>query len=341
MATKGLLAKLAAYEQYVTFGDDVIERKHYPSGVLALNHIIANNGGKGIPGGTILQLLGEAKHGKSTLSLDFIAQAQKTGLTEIQVPNGKKDVRLINAAILDYEHSFDRKYAAMIGVDLSKLLVLTPVYAEEGFSLAEPLLEAGLQMLVVDSVGMLVSASEEDKDYDDNEKIGAEAKALGRFLKRANGLLDLADGLMVVINHYRSNLNKMGNASDKKPYGARIMQYAVKATIKVARTQSKNGRGSTDALIEKTKFGPEGLKTHFDIVFGSGIDYAGHTLTLAQRYGIIQKTGNAWFEYEGVKANGLENAAEKYPMDEITARVKQALEHVSSEDIADAKKESE
>lgn len=314
MAKNSLVSLIKDYEEYILFADQPRERYHFRSGILALNYIIANNGGLGIPGGTIVQLLGEAKHGKSTLSLDFIAQAQKTALKEVQIPIGKV-VRTINAAILDFEHSFDPVYAESLGVDITKLLVLTPVYAEDGFNIAEALLEEGLQVLVIDSVGMLVSASEEDKGYDDNEKIGSEAKVLGRFLKRANALADVGNALIIVINHYRANLSPMAR-SDKKPYGARILQYAVKATIKVTRVSTKGDRAEVEAFIEKTKFGPEGLKASFNIVFGKGIDYAQHILTLAIGYGIIEKRG-AWYYYRDYKAQGMDQATEIMPIDII------------------------
>lgn len=323
MGKSSLASVLKDSNKYISFADTERNRHHFPSGVLALNHIIADNDGKGIPGGTILQLLGEAKHGKSTLSLDFIAQAQKTDLLEIEIPNGKNQSRMINAALLDFEHSFDPVYAKMIGVDLSKLLVVSPVYAEEGFNIAEALLSEGLQLLVIDSIGMLVSETEEDKTFQDAEKIGVEAKVLGRFLKRANALIDLTDGLIIVINHYRANLSPMAR-SDKKPYGARILQYAVKATIKVTRTQTKDGKGETDVLIEKTKFGPEALHTRFSIVFGKGIDYKNHILTLSAECGIVQKSGS-WYTYKDLKAQGLDSAADIFPIDEIQVKVSEYL----------------
>ena len=328
MPSKSLAALLKEYEDYTSFGDQERERHYFPSGILALNYIVADNNGKGIPGGSIVQLLGEPTHGKSTIALDYIAEAQKTKLKEIEIPD-RKGTRIINAAIIDFEHSFDKKYAELLGVDTSKLFVISPEYAENGFNLAEGLLQAGLQIMVVDSVGMLVSASEEDKDFNDNEKIGSEAKVLGRFLKRANGLVDVHNSVLFIINQYRANLSPMAR-SDKKPYGARILQYAVKITIKVTRIGEKDGRIDTELFVEKTKLGQGKLKAHFDFLSGQGIDKQGHLLTLAAESGIVGKN-KGWYDYNGIKANGIENSIEKFPMTEIEQKLKDVLSNGEAE----------
>jgi recombination protein RecA len=321
MPVKTLDTILKQYDEYIAFADEPRERHYFPSGILALNYIIDdNNPGKGIPGGSIVQLLGEAKNGKSTLSLDYIAQAQKTGIVELKIGG-----RAINAAIIDFEHSFDPNYAVLIGVDISKLLVVTPKYAEEGFDIAEALVNNGLQMIVIDSVGMLVTQSEEDKSNDDSEKVGSEAKALGRFLKRINALADLADALIIVINQYRANLSSAPHAPDKKPYGARQLQYIAKATIKVARISNKDGKTEIEFFIEKTKMGAEGRKGKFSLIFGQGIDYDQHILTLANAYGMIQKK-SSWYSYGDYKSQGLDNAGDNFPMDEIREKVIAALQ---------------
>lgn len=324
MTSKGLLALLKEYDEYLDFADTVKERHYFPSGILALNSIVANNGGKGIPGGTIIELLGDPKHGKTTLSLDYIAQAQKTGLKEIEVPNGKT-TRFINTVILDFEHSFDPSYATKLGVDVTKVYIVSTLYAEDGFEIALQFLLGGLQLLVIDSVGMLVSRSEEDKTQQDNEKIGSEAKALTRFIKSANALADTADALIIIINQYRANLSPMAR-SDKKPFGARILQYAAKVIIKVTRIKNVTGRSEVEVFIEKTKYGPEGLKAHFDLVFGEGPDYKNHILTLAKEYGIV--AGTTWLSYKDMKAQGIQQAADMFPIEDIAEQVKKVLNEV-------------
>src|SRR6185503_7223772 len=151
MPVKTLDALLKEHDKYVSFADEPKERHYFPSGILALNYIMADNGGRGIPGGSLVQLIGEPKSGKSTLSLDFIAQAQRSGIKEVKLED-----RSVNALYLDFEHSFDPLYAELLGVDLTKLLVITPFYAEEGFDLAEAFVMKGIQVVVVDSMGMLI-----------------------------------------------------------------------------------------------------------------------------------------------------------------------------------------
>jgi recombination protein RecA len=322
MTSKGLLALLKEHDDSVLFADTPQERIYFKSGVLALNSIIANNNGRGIPGGTIMQLLGKPKNGKSTLSLDYIAQAQQLGLNEVEVPDGKT-TRMVNTLILDFEHSFDATYAAMIGVDVSKVYIVKTLYAEDGFEIALQFLLAGIQLVVVDSVGALIAKSEEDKAQTDNEKVGSEAKALGRFIKAANALSDLSNALVIVINQYRANLSPMAR-SDTKPYGGHLLQYLSKVIVKVTRIKNVADRTTVEAYVEKTKFGPEGMKAEFDIVFGAGVDYAGHILTLAKEYGIV--TGTTWLYYGDLKAQGMEAAKKLFPLDDIAALVEAKIQ---------------
>ncbi len=192
------------FEDYLFSPDDLDPTYHFHTGIIGLDTMLSTKGG--IPGGSIVQLLGEPSHGKSTFAYDLIAQAQKQGMKDVII-QGKP----YNTVILDIERSFDRHYAEIIGIDWQKVLVVRTPYAEQSFSIAEKLLLEGIQFVLVDSIGMLVAADEEDKDYTDSEKVAAEAKALGRFTKRANAFMQL-NSVVVVINQYRANLKQMGHA---------------------------------------------------------------------------------------------------------------------------------
>jgi len=319
MANKQTLAKLLLENNdYIRLGNEQKERHYFPSSLIGLNYAIADNKGKGIPGGSIVQLIAKEKRGKTTIALDYLANAQKSGIKEIEIPINKKETRIINAAYIDFERSFDPVYAQKLGVDIDKLLLIETEYAEQSFDFAEALLAEGLQFIIVDSIAGVVAQSEEDKSNMDNEKIGAEAKAIQRFLKRSLALTDIANALLIVINQWRKNISPMA-IKELKPYGAMSIQNWIKATIALERTKNTETRTTIKAFIEKTKFGPEAKQTEFDIVFGQGPDIARHILTLAQDAGII--TGTTWIEYKDMKAQGMKKAIDTFPIEEIKDRV--------------------
>lgn len=318
MANKSAAAIWKEYEQYL---EEDTPKKHFPSGVIALHYMLSDQGG--IPGGAIIQLLGENGHGKTTLSYDLIANAQKSGLRDVKLAGG-----LYNVLILDFERSYDPDYASIFGIDTDKILRIGPPqrkYAEENFDLAEAALLAGIQFVLVDSIGMLVAKDEEDKSNTDSEKVAVEAKALGRFVKRANAFME-NDALIVLINHYRANLQKMGNAPDKKAYGARLVQYAVKLTLELRRVKQEQDRDFIEVFIQKNKLGGrKGMKVAFEIVSTEGIDYKQHILDLALEYQIVEQRGARYYypSYENAthKAHGAADAKETLPMDIIEAAI--------------------
>lgn len=326
LATGGLAKIWKEYEDYLELGSDVVERTHFPTGVIALNQAIGDI--DGITGGSIIQIIGESGRGKSTLSLDFLAQAQKKEINEVELPNGK----VINAVYADFERTFDADYAATIGVDVAKVLVIKTPFAEDTFNIIEELLNAGIQFVIVDSIPMIVPKSEEEKDYNDNEKMASAAGVLGRFIKRSVQLVDSADAVMLLINQYRSNISPMAH-TDKKPYGARIIQYAIKVSISLERVKREDKRMHIQAFVEKTKLGATGKKIEFQIVHGEGIDYNQHLLSLAVDYAIVGKSG-AWYyyhpdgnatkEHNTHRAQG-EGNADKLPLEEIKGKVMEAM----------------
>lgn len=319
----GSLAKVwKDYEDYLSLGNEVEAKTHFPSGVIALNQAIGDV--DGITGGSIIQIIGESGRGKSTLSLDILAHSQRNGLNELELPNGK----VINAVYADFERTFDAEYAETIGVEVAKVLVIKTPFAEDTFNIIEELLNAGIQFVIVDSIPMIVPKSEEDKDYNDNEKMASAAGVLGRFIKRSIQLVDSADAIMLLINQWRSNISPMAH-TDKKPYGARIIQYAIKVSIQLERIKREDKRMHIQAFVEKTKLGATGKKIEFQIVHGVGIDYNQHVLSLALDYGIVEK-GGAWYYYPDKanathRAQGEGNAGTQLPMDEIKGKVMEAM----------------
>lgn len=308
------LAKvLKDYKDAIRPASATVEHHRFTTGLIGLNSAIGTDGY--IPGGSIIQLIGEAKNGKSTLATDITARAQESGIKEIVIPEGK-GTRVVNALWVDFEHSFDPVYAAMIGIDLDKLLVIEPRYGEEGFDIVEAFLSEGLQMVVIDSVPMFEPKSEEDKTFaNDAEKMSSNANPLTRILRRMLHLVHAADALMILINQYRANISQMSR-KEKKAYGARIIQYVARVTIELVRVKNEDTRAHVVATVEKTKLGPEGKQVPFQMEYGKGIDYNQHILEQAEDRGIVEAAG-AWYYYKDMKANGEKKAITTFPMDEI------------------------
>jgi recombination protein RecA len=121
---------LKDYKDSIRIASTEVTHHRFETGLIGLNAALGIDGY--IPGGSIIQLIGEPKHGKSTLSLDMIATAQRSGIKDIEIQDGK-NTRAVNALYLDFEHSFDPVYAKYIGVDTDKLLVVEARYGEEAF----------------------------------------------------------------------------------------------------------------------------------------------------------------------------------------------------------------
>lgn len=297
--------------------DEEIPRHLFKFGLIGLNEIIGNKGG--IPGGSIIQIIANQKCGKTTLALDLIANAQKEGnLKEIEVKISKKETRKVNALYVDFERSFDKDYAQILGVDTSKLYILKCDYAEESFKITEQFLIEGIQIVVLDSIGMLIPKSEEDKTAEDNEKMAASANLLTRNLKRLIPLADHADALVVLINQYRAELSTFSK-TNKKPAGGYFVGYASKLILELARVKNdlEQAEAKVEVFIAKTKFGAEGQKMHFFLEYGKGPDYLEHVLTIAIKYGIIKEATGKRLSYKDLNAHGIEQAKERFPVTEI------------------------
>ena len=314
MAKDTLAKLLKEYDDYLYLGDeDHSNRARFPSGLLYLNQAVGDM--RGFTSG-IVQILGAEATGKTTLSFDIIAHSQKTGVKEIELPSGRK----INTLFLDFERSFDKQYAETCGVDTSKVLVIKTPFAEQTFDLTEQLLIEGIQLIVIDSIAMIIPASEADKSFEENTKVASEAQPIGRFLKRVNQLADDADALVLMINQYRSNISPMAR-TDKKPYGAWIVKHVIKLTIELARVKREDDRMHIEAYVAKNKMGAIGKKVCYEIAHGKGIDLMQNIFLLAVDYGIIEQTGKGRYSYGDLKAHGESKALETFPMDEIKQKV--------------------
>lgn len=334
MAKDQLAQLLREYDEYLSYGDTPLDYIYFPTSVVGLNQAFGNV--KGVRSRAIIQVIGDQGRGKTTLSLEMLGIAQKKGiLTDITLPNG----RVINAVFADFERTFDTVYATKIGVDTSKVYIIRTPFAEQTFEIILALYEAGLKFAIVDSIAMIIPKSEDGKDMTkDNPKVAAEAQALQRFLKLAVQHVFDANALLILINQYRANLNQMGNASDKKAYGARAIQYVMQLSVDLRKIATVDNRMRIKAFVEKSKQGAGGRAMEFEIIQGAGIDRAYHVLEFAVENELVEK-GGAWYYYPN-KANATHKAqgkgqANNLPIDEIEAKLIDILANTEIEGVED------
>lgn len=270
----------------------------------SLNRLV----GKGIKGGTILQLLGDKSTGKTSLALDLVANAQKE----------------YTCAYIDFERTYDIEYARFLGVDTDSLILVKPDTAETGFMIAEKLIEADIKLIVIDSIAAPVSNNEIEKDVTDNERMAGTAGLITRFLKRMIPKLDNSGALLILINQNRANISTMSR-KESKPFGARFIQYAASTTIELARIKNGDDESIVQAYTEKNKTGgKERSKCEIVMTYGKGFDVAVDVINLAIEFHLTERKG-AWYNtsVNGIdyKAQGMEQAKELFPIEQLKALV--------------------
>lgn len=290
------------FKDIADYADNEIPREYYPFSAPSLNYIAS--GGldyKGIQSGILVELVGKKSCGKSTLALDLVAQAQK------------RDKLAVYA---DFERSLDPNYAVKLGVDIGKLIRLRPESAEQGLEVIEETIKAGANIIVVDSLAMMVPSGEWEKNYSESPKMAMNAGLITRFINRANMLADAHNALIVLINQVRANFSPMARA-ETKPYGGFALEHGVRLIIQVSRIQNKETFTTVQAYTEKNKSrGAEKMKTEFQIEYGKGIRADMDILDTAIEAGIVSQRG-PWLNYLDLKAQGKENACRDFPLEEI------------------------
>ena len=302
------------------FGDTPVDYTYYRSSIESLNQAL----GGGIRGGLLVQLLADPGHGKTTLALDFIAQAQPTAKV-IEIPVGKA-VRQANALFVDLERTFDPAYAEAIGVDLSKLIVYKPQIVEQALPQIEAMLRQGLQVVVFDSVPAMVTKDEFEKEITDPERMAGSAGLLTRWLRRLVGVVDAAQALFIFVNQYRANISPMARTI-KKPYGPYSLRYSAGVILELVRLRTEDELITIQATVTKSKQGVTGNRTEYIMRQGKGLAADLDLLTLALEAGIVKKAGS-WYEYEGTKAQGLSAAAATFDLAELRKKVIEGDAHV-------------
>jgi recombination protein RecA len=304
-------------------GSKVIEHHRFPTGILSLDVAMGNP--NGLPGGTLVQLLGESGCGKTTVALKMIAKAQSSGVREVELPG--KEALVINAVLVDFEASYDPIYAKSIGIDVDKLMVIEADSAEEALTITEELIRAGVQIVCIDSVSGAIPADEWDKTYEENAKLAGNARINDRLCRRLTLLARKFDVLVLLINQFRANMSPMAR-SEKKAGGGFSLRYFSKVIIEFSRIKNTDTFTIVQAFVVKNKVAPERKRTEFTVEFGVGVREDMDVITLGVNMGIVNAAG-ARYEYEGIKAHGMAKACAAFPIDEIRARIISDLDKAS------------
>jgi recombination protein RecA len=250
----------------------------------------------GVPRGRVVEIFGPESSGKTTITLQIIAEAQKMGGL---------------AAFVDAEHALDPIYARKLGVDTDNLLVSQPDYGEQALEITEALVRSGaIDVLVVDSVAALVPKAELDGEMGDSH-VGLQARLMSQALRKLTGTVAKSRTCLIFINQIREKIGVMfGNPETTT--GGRALKFYSSTRIDIRRIAAvKEGDvvvGSrTKVKIVKNKVAAPFREAEFDILYGEGISREGDVLDLAVTHNIVEKSG-AWYSYAGERiGQGREN----------------------------------
>jgi recombination protein RecA len=250
----------------------------------------------GVPRGRVIEIFGPESSGKTTITLQIIAEAQKAGGL---------------AAFVDAEHALDPAYARKLGVDIDNLLISQPDYGEQALEIVEALVRSNaIDVLVVDSVAALVPKAELDGEMGDSH-MGLQARLMSQALRKLTGTVSKSRTCLIFINQIRDKIGVMfGNPETTT--GGRALKFYSSMRIDIRRIGAvKEGDvvvGSrTKIKVVKNKVAAPFRDAEFDILYGEGISREGDGLDLAVLHNIVDKSG-AWYSYQGERiGQGREN----------------------------------
>ncbi len=265
-----------------------------PTGSLAVDAAL---GVGGIPRGRVVEIFGPESSGKTTLSLQIIAQAQKLGGL---------------AGFIDAEHALDAEYAKKLGVDTENLLVSQPDNGEQALEIAEMLIRSGaIDVIVIDSVAALVPKAEIEGEMGEAQ-MGLQARLMSQALRKLTAIVSKSGTSLIFINQIREKIGVMfGNPETTT--GGRALKFYSSIRIDIRRIASiKDGEvvvGSrTKVKVVKNKVASPFRQAEFDINYGEGISRTGELLDMGIEAKLVEKSG-AWLSYGDLRiGQGRENA---------------------------------
>ncbi len=251
----------------------------------------------GLPRGRVVEIYGPESSGKTTLTLQVIAEAQKAGGT---------------AAFIDAEHALDPVYAEKLGVNVEDLLVSQPDTGEQALEIADMLVRSGaIDVVVIDSVAALTPKAEIEGEMGDSH-VGLQARLMSQALRKLTANIKRSNTLVIFINQIRMKIGVMfGNPETTTGGNALKFYSSVRLDIRRTGTIKKGDEAignETRVKVVKNKLAPPFKQAEFEILYGEGISREGEILDLGVRQGIVDKSG-AWYSYQGERiGQGKENA---------------------------------
>jgi len=299
---KALAAALSQIERQ--FGKGAVMRMGDASAVKGIQSISTGSLGLdvalgigGLPKGRVVEIYGPESSGKTTLTLQVIAESQRQGGV---------------AAFVDAEHALDPEYARKIGVNVDELLVSQPDTGEQALEIADMLVRSGsVDVVVVDSVAALTPKAEIEGEMGSSH-VGLQARLMSQALRKLTGNIKRSNTLVIFINQIRMKIGVMFGSPETTTGGNALKFYSsVRLDIRRIGAIKKGDEvvgNETRVKVVKNKMAPPFKQAEFEILYGEGISRLGEIIDLGVKQGLIDKAG-AWYSYNGERiGQGKENA---------------------------------
>ena len=251
----------------------------------------------GLPQGRVVEVYGPESSGKTTLTLQVVAECQKAGGT---------------AAFIDAEHALDPIYAEKIGVNTSDFYVSQPDTGEQALEITDMLVASGaVDLIVIDSVAALTPRAEIEGDMGDTH-VGLQARLMSQALRKLTGSISRTNTMVIFINQIRMKIGVMFGSPETTSGGNSLKFYSsVRMDIRrIGAIKDKDNivGNTTRVKVVKNKVAPPFKVVEFDLMYGKGISKVGELIDLGAKADIVEKSG-AWYAYKGEKiGQGRENA---------------------------------
>ena len=254
----------------------------------------------GLPKGRVIEIFGPESSGKTTLTLQVIAECQKAGGT---------------AAFIDAEHALDPSYAGKLGVNVDELLLSQPDTGEQALEVTDMLVKSGsVDLIVIDSVAALTPRAEIEGDMGDHH-MGLQARLMSQALRKITGNIQRSNATVIFINQIRMKIGVMfGNPETTT--GGNALKFYASVRLDIRRIGAvKEGEevvgNETRVKVVKNKVSPPFKQAEFQIMYGQGINMEGEILELGQKLELIEKSGS-WYSHNGEKIGQGKVNASKY-----------------------------